>query len=128
MTLNVVSTDKLLTSFARLGEWMKSFAENSIGIEDAAMLSKITQANPWFTKENILLSFSSWADALKEENINRWPKAYSGFETSKNPKTIGVINAGNIPLVGLHDLLCVLASGHRYLGKNASDDQHLLPF
>jgi hypothetical protein len=39
-----------------------------------------------------------------------------------------VVNAGNIPLVGLHDMLCVIASGNNYVGKNASDDQYLLPF
>ena len=44
------------------------------------------------------------------------------------PKTIGLILAGNIPLVGFHDFLSVLISGHKVLVKTSSNDQHLIKF
>jgi hypothetical protein len=56
---------------------------------------------------------------------NKWLSAY---DLKKNPKTVGLILAGNIPLVGFHDFLSVLISGHNVLVKTSSNDQHLLPF
>jgi hypothetical protein len=44
------------------------------------------------------------------------------------PKTVGLILAGNIPLVGFHDFLSVVVSGHKVLVKTSSNDQKLLPF
>src|SRR5690606_22901272 len=46
----------------------------------------------------------------------------------RSPKTVGLILAGNIPLVGFHDFLSVLISGHKALVKTSSNDQQLLPF
>jgi hypothetical protein len=44
------------------------------------------------------------------------------------PKTVGLVLAGNIPLVGFHDFISVLLSGHKVAVKTSSNDQHLLPF
>lgn len=85
------------------------------------------QSNGWFTESNIVLAISQWADALKSDTIEKWLSNYSPNLPAK-PKRIGVINAGNIPFVGLHDLLSVLNSGHIYYGKNSSDDKFLLPW
>lgn len=93
------------------------------------ILLKVRQKNPWFTRENVCLAFSAWIDALKEDQVNQWLEPYlADLLHHRTPKTIAVINAGNIPLVGFHDLLCVLLSGHNYLGKNSSDDPYLMPF
>ena len=48
-------------------------------------------------------------------------------EFAEKPKTIAVIMAGNIPLVGFHDFLSVLISGNKLLAKLSSDDKYLLP-
>ncbi len=113
-----------------LGERFKNIAlrqGNIAGINE--LLSKTKAKNSWFTEENILFAFQAWAEELTADKIERWLSDYSKLTTKDHsPKTIGVINAGNIPLVGLHDLLCVILSGNRYLGKNASDDPYLLPF
>ena len=82
--------------------------------------------NGWFTKENILFALENWSNELTSSNINQWLKKYN-FNTIK-PKTIAIIMAGNIPLVGFHDFLCVLISGHNVLVKQSSNDKHLLPF
>ncbi|EKF56010.1 hypothetical protein I215_03665 [Galbibacter marinus] len=84
------------------------------------------QHNAWFTRENLNLALTNWADALTLPNIEKWLSNYQFAE--KEPKTIAVIMAGNIPLVGFHDFICVLISGHRIAVKQSSNDMHLLPF
>jgi hypothetical protein len=84
--------------------------------------------NPWFIPEFVRLSFESWAYALKEEKVLQWFARYSLSPVSvRGPLDIAIIMAGNIPLVGLHDLLCVLASGHRAVVKASSQDNRLIP-
>ena len=86
------------------------------------------QSNGWFTEKNILFALSQWAVALSENNISGWLEPYKMSLPVKSPKRVGVINAGNIPFVGLHDLISVINSGHIYHGKNSSDDKFLLPW
>jgi hypothetical protein len=82
--------------------------------------------NGWFTPEQVCFSVQSWANALTDENLNQWLSSYNFIETK--PKTVGLILAGNIPLVGFHDFLSVLISGHNVLVKTSSNDQHLIKF
>lgn len=81
--------------------------------------------NGWFTRENILFSFKNWSDALTQDNLDKWLDPYE--LSHKSSKTIGIIMAGNIPLVGFHDFISVLLSGHNVLVKRSSNDQRLLP-
>lgn len=81
--------------------------------------------NGWFTKENVLFSMEQWAKALSGENLQKWLSKYD-FENVTS-KTVGVIMAGNIPLVGFHDFIAVLVSGHKVLVKQSSNDKLLLP-
>lgn len=81
--------------------------------------------NGWFTRENVLFALGEWSKALTEENLDHWLKSYSFRE--ENPKTVGIIMAGNIPLVGFHDFISVLISGHKVLVKQSSNDKILLP-
>ncbi|MCT4561164.1 MAG: acyl-CoA reductase [Crocinitomicaceae bacterium] len=80
--------------------------------------------NGWFTKESVERALLSWSEVLTEDKLQEWSDAY---QQVKSPKRIAVIMAGNIPLVGFHDFLTVLLSGHRVIGKLSSDDQTLLP-
>lgn len=91
--------------------------------------TKITTAslhNGWFSEENIHFAVHEWGKALTEENLEKWLKDYQ-FSTIENPKTVAVIMAGNIPLVGFHDFLSVLISGHAILIKQSDNDKQLLP-
>lgn len=81
--------------------------------------------NGWFTKENVLFSLEEWANALTPENLDKWLQPYN-FE-NVDPKTVAIIMAGNIPLVGFHDFISVLISGHNLVVKQSSNDQLLLP-
>ncbi len=80
--------------------------------------------NGWFSKENVLQSLTSLGKLLTEDKITTWLKEYTYTST---PKRIGIIMAGNIPLVGFHDFLCVLLSGNIAVSKLSSDDNTLLP-
>lgn len=83
--------------------------------------------NGWFTRENVIKALNSWAIALKAENIEAWIKKYNLGDKNSNPKAIGIICAGNIPLVGLHDLISVLIAGHSAKIKLSSSDSQLIP-
>ncbi|MFD1095785.1 acyl-CoA reductase [Salegentibacter chungangensis] len=81
--------------------------------------------NGWFNRENVVFSLQEWSKALTRENLDEWLSKYEFKE--KEPKTVAVIMAGNIPLVGFHDFLSVLISGHRVQVKQSSNDKQLLP-
>ncbi|MGB7784861.1 MAG: acyl-CoA reductase [Salinimicrobium sp.] len=81
--------------------------------------------NGWFNLENVLFSMQQWSKALTAENLDQWLSSY--HLENITPKTVGIIMAGNIPLVGFHDFLSVIISGHKALVKLSSNDQVLLP-
>lgn len=91
-----------------------------------AVLAKTQAENGWFTSENISFALGSWAKALSEENLEQWVSKYKIGEIK--PKTVAVIMAGNVPLVGFHDFLSVLITGNKVLAKLSSNDKTLLPF
>lgn len=81
--------------------------------------------NSWFTTESVKHAYSSWSEALQKENIEQWLANYN-LGSAQTPKKVGVIMAGNIPMVGLHDALSVLISGHTLLAKLSSKDEKLM--
>ena len=104
---------------ARLGELLRTEAwENSI--------SESIANNPWFNKKWIDLSISSWAQALTSSNISKWIARYPTLSTPTLPLKVQIVMAGNLPLVGLHDLLCIFLSGHKAVAKLSSKDKVLM--
>lgn len=88
-------------------------------------IQRASSLNGWFTKEQLVYTFWSWTRALQKENIDKW---LSSYDFTKEPlKNVGLILAGNIPLVGFHDVLCVLISGNKAIIKLSSNDQNLIP-
>ena len=82
--------------------------------------------NQWFTPRNVLAAVSAIADELTADNLKKWMSMYPGIEKNTTQFTAGVIMAGNIPLVGFHDFLCVLITGNRLLAKKSSKDPDLI--
>ena len=82
--------------------------------------------NSWFTPRFVLNALRAWADLLSPEKLDAWLGHYD--LKALEPKTVAVVAAGNLPLVGLHDALCVLASGHKLLLRPSQDDARLLPW
>jgi hypothetical protein len=99
--------------------------------EDSGLAIEIENCahyNPWFIPSFTRFAYAAWADALKEEKVAKWIGKYSLQNiTDKHPVSVGIILAGNIPMVGLHDLLCVLASGNHAMVRLSSSDDHLIP-
>ena len=124
--------------FVTLGRFLNQFAENNsnkdlsvpnteLFYEEFEQLIQLSQShNGWYTPEQVYFSIQSWAKALTQENLDQWTSSYEF--TSSESKTIALILAGNIPLVGFQDFISVLISGHNVSVKTSSDDQHLLPF
>lgn len=92
-----------------------------------SLFARIGHENPWFTPENLAHALQHWANILSENLLIDWIN-HEQVVPAANPKKIGLIMAGNIPLVGLHDLLAVLITGHHAVVKCASTDALLLPY
>ena len=83
--------------------------------------------NQWFTKENQRKAIAAIAeDFLEETKLRNWLSNYK-IETTA-PQIIALVLAGNIPLVGFHDVLCVFLSGHHAQIKLSEKDKYLLPY
>jgi len=115
----------------KLSTYIKEFlAKNSADYNDhdtefELLLKRSEIENPWFTLENQKFALTEWTHLLTQENINNWLRNYS---VSKTSKRVGLILAGNIPLVGFHDVIAVVLSGHIPLIKLSSKDKQMLPF
>ncbi|MFY0631661.1 MAG: acyl-CoA reductase [Flavobacteriaceae bacterium] len=132
------SIESRINTFAELGQFLNQFSRKKIEKNEAVLHNDLffdgfqhqikiaSENNSWFTKENILFSLESWGEALRIENLKEWVSKETF--SSDNNKTVAIIMAGNIPLVGFHDFLAVLISGHSVLVKQSSNDKHLLPF
>lgn len=89
-----------------------------------ATVNRQVHYNGWFTKKNVQQSLLALGEQLTKENLVDWTKNYQ-FATQ--PKKVALIMAGNIPLVGFHDFICVLLSGNTAICKLSSDDKTMLP-
>lgn len=116
------SLDKvqILSAFKSLGKFM---AQPNEAFE--AVMYSAGNANAWFTVEEVQKAVKSLAAMLNEHDLDLW---FEGIEINPNPKNVGLILAGNIPLVGFHDVMCVLATGNVAQIKLSSSDNKLLPF
>ena len=81
--------------------------------------------NAWFTQNSVSAMIDGILIMLNKTKLEEWLARYEWQE--QLPKRIGVIMAGNIPLVGFHDFLSVLLTGNTFVGKLSSQDAHLIP-
>jgi hypothetical protein len=97
---------------------------------DAIELARIRsiQDNPWFTADHIDYALQAIrTQYLQKEKLDEWLSNYLFVTTDHTPKRVGVICAGNIPMVGFHDIMCVITSGHVAVVKLSHKDQFLIP-
>lgn len=113
-----------------LREFIKQLNANQIDEKYTDLMNAVEQSfyhNGWFTREEVVRSLEGISLFLNEKELQSWVSEYDEvFETSSE-KSIGIIMAGNIPLVGFHDFLSVVISGFVAQVKMASDDKLLLP-
>ncbi|UFH53502.1 acyl-CoA reductase [Spirosoma sp. KNUC1025] len=113
-----------LQTFAALGDFLRS---DNAQAELAEIVQRAHHKNNWFTPANSLNALRAIADEfLTIDKLTAWASRYPS--EPEQPRTIGVVMAGNIPAVGFHDLLCVLASGHKLLAKLSSQDFVLIHY
>ncbi|WP_316798065.1 acyl-CoA reductase [Pedobacter frigidisoli] len=116
--MSALTQDKVIIAFKALGQKLT----NPTDILGNAFYSA-QNSNTWFTPENIKKSILSFAEMLNSADIDFW---FSNITFSQSPKKVGLILAGNIPMVGFHDVLCVLATGNTALIKLSSSDDKLI--
>ena len=84
--------------------------------------------NKWFVPSYISLSGKSIAkEMLQASKLEEVANLYQIPEHQEHPRTIGLVMAGNIPFVGLQDLICVFLAGHQLKIKLSSKDTILIP-
>ena len=131
-----LSLDQRIISFSRLGDVLSCLPEckesntpfyfkTDWQAEYLKIKTISTEINQWFTSEFIDHALLSIAQSLSEAKIRKWLSNYSYCEISGD-KRIGVIMAGNIPLVGFHDFISVLISGNYFIGKVSSKEGGLI--
>jgi hypothetical protein len=132
------SIENRINAFVKLGDFLSQFSNEGIQKKETVLLNelffdgfkhqiKIAQEhNSWFTKEAILEALSNWSNVLTKSNLHTFTNTYK--PTTVSSKKVAIVMAGNIPMVGFHDFLTVLISGHSVLVKQSSNDKHLLPF
>jgi hypothetical protein len=109
-----------INSFSALGQQLTA--------PDAQLLAIIDNEryhNAWFTPESVLQAVTAIGHMLNPADLQTWISKYN-LDNDAEPKQVGLILAGNIPLVGFHDVLCVLASGNHALIKASSQDARLI--
>lgn len=141
----ILTVQQRLHAFARLGDWMRKPDERL----NEVIRSSASQ-NAWFTSESTNRAIRFIGQMLASEKLQNWFEK-EGIVDSPEPgvsqvsslksevssptsqishlnKSVGLVLAGNIPLVGFHDILCVLATGNKALIKLSSQDAKLIPF
>lgn len=110
-----------IEAFHKLGVFLDEMSEGDFQtIAEEARLN-----NPWFTESNVRMAVRGLVKMLEHDTLSQWTSKYQSID---NPRKIAVIMAGNIPLVGFHDFMSVLISGHHIVIKCSSKDCILVKF
>lgn len=110
-----------------LSEWGYHILTNLNTDRFQAKIKEAHFYNRWFTPDYTQKALKAISEEfLNKENLKQWAESYAIEKV--DPKAIGIVMAGNIPLVGFHDLLAVLVSGHQAVVKLSEKDDKLLPF
>ncbi|WP_266204400.1 acyl-CoA reductase [Pontibacter kalidii] len=109
-----------IEAFVELGKQLQNLTPE----ERKAWAFSAASRNTWFTEENVSSALNGVITMLQEQYLREWLYPYHLKQVT--PKKVGVVMAGNIPLVGFHDFLSVLISGHYLLAKLSSSDDMLM--
>lgn len=89
-------------------------------------MERAVHHNGWFTPDSVRCAVRNWVAALQPEAVEDWLEHLPEAEGGGASQTVGIVMAGNIPLVGLHDLVCAVVSGHRVRIKPSREDGGLM--
>ena len=106
----------------KLGKYILESGEEWTLVKDRA-----ERENNWFTQGSIQQSSEAIGRYFLDRNaLENWTKEYQIPDTNPSPRKVGLVMAGNIPLVGFHDMLCIFLSGHRAIMKPSGKDDVLI--
>ncbi len=120
---------KMIPLERRIGllHWLREHLDPTRRQQLIPIIRRAQDSNPWFTFEHINIALDAWFDALQPEKIEKWLEPYrKSLESERDLLTVGLVLPGNLPLVGLHDLICVMVSGHNAQVKLSSKDTVLM--
>ncbi len=132
------TVEQRIQAFAKLGSFLAQFRVDTYQKNDDVALNKLffepfaeklqsmERYNGWFTEDNVRFACQQWGEALTKNSLEKWLSQYAVSEV--HPRKVAIVMAGNIPLVGFHDLLATVLCGHQVVAKLSSNDQHLTPF
>lgn len=127
-----------ISAFVQLGQIFRSLGDSapwpgySCGLNESEyadlnmLVERVHAFNAWFTEPEVRRQLRALGSMLEEEELRSWTDSYV-LSDDLVEKRVAIVMAGNVPLVGFHDLLCVLMSGMRAEIKLSSDDDKLLP-
>lgn len=110
-----------VSTFVQLGILINNLSEN----EKIELFWRAENKNSWFTPSSCQSALNGIALMMGEDKLNIWLSRYRMIE-SESPKSVGLMMAGNIPAVGVHDLMTVLISGNKACIKLSSADEVLM--
>jgi len=110
-----------VSAFVQLGILINNLSEN----EKEELFWRAENNNSWFTSSSCQSALNGIAFMMGEDKLNNWLSGYGRIE-SESPKSVGIMMAGNIPAVGVHDLMTVLISGNKACVKLSSADEVLM--
>ncbi|MDX1478708.1 MAG: acyl-CoA reductase [Saprospiraceae bacterium] len=120
--MDTLTRREKIDALAALGQYILEHDERL-----GAHVHRASMTNPWFTKENIAHALESIArQFLDRDALTAWLQPYP--DRGDNGRVVGLIAAGNVPLVGFHDVLSVFVAGHKTQLKLSERDQYLIPF
>ena len=115
----ILDAEKLIIAFHKLSDYL---AEPDLAFKN--LIDSAQNNNSWFTPEEVQRALTALRQMLNATDLQAW---FKDIHVADEPKKVGLILAGNIPLVGFHDVLSVLATGNTALIKLSSSDDKLLP-
>ena len=124
----MISNDQRIEALSQLGFFIREELDKDKA-NQSTFLDELTRKafirNGWFDPRETKSMLAYWATELNTENLNRWISDYE-FD-SKRPYRVGLILAGNIPMVGFHDVIATIISGNIAVIKCSSNDDILIP-
>lgn len=119
-----MTLEERLSTLIQLGERLRNGEDEFL----TALQKRTEFNNAWFTLANQQAALQAIVEKfLQEEPLRAWLQEYA-IAPATAPQKIGLILAGDIPLVGFHDILCVYVAGHRSLIKLDRKDEYVLPY
>lgn len=117
-----MTSQQRIAALNSLGSYLKDESQ-----ELSSVIQQASYHNGWFIAPNITLAIQELAKNLTSEKLSSWIKPYHPLIDHSTNKILGLVLAGNIPLVGFHDILSALIAGFKVQIKLSSDDKILIP-